>query len=58
MKIFDDTKISCPACRKKVTLEEADFAGFCNPCSEEGFWMDPAGGVHYGDEEDPARMYE
>jgi hypothetical protein len=25
---------------------------------EDEDWIDPAGGVHYGDEEDPAKMYE
>lgn len=29
--------------------------GYCKAC---GAWMDPAGGVHSKDEEDPARMYE
>ena len=24
----------------------------------DDMWIDPAGGVHYGDDEDPAAMYE
>jgi len=25
---------------------------------EDDMWIDPAGGVHYGDDDDPAAMYE
>ena len=25
---------------------------------DDGMWIDPAGGVHYGDDDDPAAMYE
>lgn len=33
-------------------------AGVCETCEENGYWIDPAGGVHQGDDEDPAAMYE
>ena len=28
------------------------------PVFDDEMWIDPAGGVHHGNEDDPARMYE
>lgn len=33
-------------------------SNLCEDCEENGYWIDPAGGVHSSDEEDPAGMYE
>lgn len=32
--------------------------GICDDCSNKGYWMDPAGGLHSPDEEDSASQYE
>jgi len=51
----------CGACGKETTF----IMGVCESCDEQGVWLDPAGGVHYGgddpdvyDDYDPASMYE
>jgi len=61
---MESEKFNCPVCDKKVTTKEF-VGGVCEKCDEEGFWMDPAGGIHYSDPngdpedfEDPAKMYE
>lgn len=30
----------------------------CDDCLELGYWIDPVGGLHSPNEQDPARMYE
>jgi hypothetical protein len=52
----------CPTCHKEIPVEEFD-GGTCVSCSEKGFWIDLAGGVHFDDPDsdefiDPAAMYE
>lgn len=53
---------TCPACQSSTT--NLSGSGVCNECEEFGFWMDPAGGLHHdnpddpNDYEDPAAMYE
>jgi hypothetical protein len=37
---------------------EVYYLDFCQECEDEGWWIDPAGGVHQPGEEDPAAMYE
>lgn len=52
----------CPACHKEVP--RASFSGgTCISCEDSGFWIDPAGGLHFDDPnsddfDDPAKMYE
>ena len=49
----------CLNCGKIISLEEiTENSGFCTPCEEEGLWIDPAGGIHSGEETDLAAMYE
>jgi len=49
----------CENCGTIISKEEkSKNFGLCNFCEEEGFWIDPAGGVHSGDDSDPASMYE
>lgn len=45
----------CPICEDLTT--DINGSGTCNECEQQGFWVDPAGGTHYGDD-DPAAMYE
>lgn len=55
-------KHQCPICEKNAELIPG--AGTCKSCADAGWWIDPAGGVHYGldvdddDFDDPAKMYE
>jgi len=55
IKVYD-----CPVCNRKTTAKW----GVCDSCEDEGYWIDPAGGLHHdegtaADEfEDPAKMYE
>ncbi len=44
----------CAHCGRRVGDDEI----FCKECTEKGWWMDPAGGVHPPGEEDPASQYE
>ena len=54
----------CIICGKGISKPH----GFGNRCcsqscsddymKEEGYWIDPAGGIHHEDDEDPARLYE
>lgn len=34
------------------------FILICKDCENEGYWIDPAGGLHHPNEDDPAKMYE
>lgn len=47
----------CPSCNK-YTKDLQIGSGVCIDCDEDGLWVDPAGGVHSEDEDDPAAMYE
>ena len=40
----------CPKCWDTMFPPEDE--------EDKGFWIDPAGGKHYDDDEDPAKMYE
>jgi hypothetical protein len=51
----------CPKCGKPTS--DINGTGLCNGCTNLGFWIDPAGGVHFDDPHsdefiDPAKMYE
>ena len=47
---------TCPRCHKQIQL--ADYiGGVCSKCDAQGWWVDPAGGLHHG-EDNPAKMYE
>lgn len=50
----------CPACNKEVTelIETISLSGVCTLCEAKDIWMDPVGGIHYGNDGDPAAMYE
>jgi len=46
---------------EKEELEEMspeELIELWNSLEMDDVWADPAGGIHYGDEEDPAAMYE
>ena len=47
----------CPICYRMFELDEMGNP-VCNKCEVEGWWVDPAGGIHYPDEKDPAAQYE
>ena len=42
-------RINTKLCHKNVEPEEEE---------DDEPWIDPAGGIHYGNEDDPAKMYE
>jgi hypothetical protein len=54
---MEEEKFPCGTCHKMITANEF-IGGVCKSCDEAGFWIDPVGGVHHGNEEDPAAMYE
>jgi len=41
----------CPECWTKLFPPDKEE-------EDDGTWIDPAGGVHTGDDDDPAKMYE
>src|SRR5690606_30486892 len=45
----------CLNCSAKVKDGDGPL---CPSCEEKGIWIDPAGGIHTDDEDDPAAMYE
>jgi len=47
----------CPACKREIPLSSGCFEGCCSDCNNEGYWVDPAGILHEGEDE-PWRMYE
>jgi hypothetical protein len=53
-----DDEYICPNCGEVTTNKSG--TGTCSHCECEGFWIDPAGGIHHetGEFEDPAKMYE
>jgi len=51
----------CPGCGKEINKDGFEpGCGVCEDCANQGLWMDPAGGLHYSNDEDydPASMYE
>jgi hypothetical protein len=60
--------IRCVVCQElnlvdNVTAEnrqDIELYFICDPCEEQGWWFDPAGGIHNPDEqpEDYAAQYE
>ena len=43
----------CPVCKREVDIEDTD-SGVCKGCALEGYWIDPAGGLHSpGPENEP-----
>ena len=50
--------MKCQECKKE--LPDNSPWPFCDHiCADkQGYWMDPAGGIHSNDEEDPAEMYK
>lgn len=52
----EDSSYECPACG--TTSSHMSGTGVCEKCEEKGIWIDPAGGIHTDDEDDPAAMYE
>lgn len=52
--ILTDNFYDCPICGNPAQ----SGSGVCDHCESEGYWIDPAGGIHTDDEEDPAAMYE
>ena len=51
---FEPGEYICPHCARRTK----NITGICKVCEENGVWIDPAGGIHTDDEEDPAAMYE
>ncbi len=50
---------NCPVCENETTYVSG--AGVCKTCETQGFWVDPAGGIHSENDDydhDPAAMYE
>jgi hypothetical protein len=47
-------KYKCQACGTPTDLK----FGLCQSCEDRGLWIDPAGGIHAEEEDDPAAMYE
>ena len=45
---------TCPNCKQRTN----NINGICIDCEKDGLWIDPAGGIHQDDEEDPAAIYE
>ena len=63
MKATNETKTEtweCSVCDKEVSSELHPGTGVCQSCDDKDIWIDPAGGVHFGDapDYDPASMYE
>jgi|WetSurSiteA1Bulk_404760.scaffolds.fasta_scaffold03388_7 hypothetical protein len=56
MEMEMSEKTQCPTCGRMTS--DKNGSGVCNDCDSSNVWIDPAGGVHYGNEEDPAKMYE
>ena len=50
-------RYQCPGCKKYVMVHEI-CEGVCEPCYQLGYWVDPVGGLHQDDFDDPAAMYE
>lgn len=55
-------EVKCKGCSRMFSVSEHNDSYLCDECDSEGFWIDPAGGLHSPDEEDdledPAAMYE
>lgn len=57
--------LCCVVCKETEEVEEntiqsSEFVGdyICDICENQGWWLDPAGGLHNSNEDDPAIMYE
>ena len=51
----------CYRCKGPMPHPDEDtYTGCCVKCTDEGWWVDPAGGLQCGndDDYDPAAMYE
>jgi len=49
----------CPKCHAQTS--DINGSGVCDLCESKGYWIDPAGGVHFDNNEehyDPASKYE
>ncbi len=54
---------TCLCCSCKTVIEDPNPSNLyglvlCGECDEKGLWIDPAGGLHTADEENPAEQYE
>ena len=49
-------KYKCPSCGE--CGEIVSGIGVCENCADAGYWVDPAGGIHDDDDDDPAAMYK
>jgi len=49
--------LQCECCHKQRKTKNF-VSGVCGTCSAEGYWMDVAGGLHDGQEDDLARQYK
>jgi len=59
MNTLPENKYQCPVC-EQLTLD-LNCSGVCNKCENDGYWIDPVGGVHKDDANefsDPTKMYE
>ena len=52
IKLYEETQ-KCEACSGMSTT-----GALCAKCEEAGWWIDPAGGVHDPEDNDPVSMYE
>ena len=48
----ENSKHKCWVCEKE------NEEHICEECGNKGWWIDPAGGLHDPEEEDPAKQYE
>ena len=53
----DPTEFNCFLCGALISKEQQEKDERCPTCIADDGWMDPAGGIHYGDD-DPLAMYE
>jgi len=50
---------NCPVCGNQLNVISG--SGVCTPCENNGWWVDPVGGLHNDGEDedyDPAAMYK
>lgn len=51
-EFLNEEENKCEKCKKPGE------SPLCSACEEEGWWIDPSGGLHSPDDDDPASMYE